>query len=92
MKIGAEHAGSDTLTRIAAGRWQTEGHVRPDENQGCRPPLQQLGLQEGRRGLEQAVHLSQFPTFFPRFDTNNLPSAGELTSEELEREIGRAHV
>ncbi|KAK3075319.1 hypothetical protein LTS18_014061, partial [Coniosporium uncinatum] len=29
-------------------RWQAEGHVRLDEDQGCWTSLQQLGLQEGR--------------------------------------------
>ena len=29
-------------------RWKAEGHVRLDQDKGCRSPLLQLGLQEGR--------------------------------------------
>ena len=36
-------------------RWQAEDYVRLDEDQGCRSKILQLGLQEGRCGLEQTV-------------------------------------
>jgi hypothetical protein len=38
-------------------RWKAEDHVRLDQDQGCRAPLLQLGLQEGRCRLEQAVRI-----------------------------------
>jgi ribosomal protein S13 len=68
------------------GRWQGEGHVCPDPNQGRGPSLQQSGLQEGRRRPQQAVYHHTFLFLRHPLTPHLHPcSAGELTSEELER-------
>lgn len=70
-------------------RRQAEDHVRLDKNKGCRTTLLKLGLQKGRCGLEQAVSFKPSQGRY-QSSTSNLPnatihSAGEITSEELER-------
>merc|ERR1712000_723780 len=57
-------------------RWQAKGHVRLDQDQGCRPPLLQLGLKKAdvdlnkRAGeltseeLERIVTIIKNPTWF----------------------------
>ena len=69
-------------------RWQAEDHVRSNQNQGCRSPLLQSRVQEGRRGLEQAVRTATISPRLPTYiktNPNPINRAGEITSEELER-------
>jgi len=64
---------------------QTQSYVRLDEDQGCRSPILELGLQKGRCWSQQAVRFSNLSTHSRRLLLTAYSSAGELTSEELER-------
>jgi len=72
-------------------RRQAEDHVRPHQDQGGRTSLLQLGVQEGRCGLGQAVRLVIRLSWQSSQRVNSTDSAfriyraGDITSEELER-------
>ncbi len=61
---GLTHWEIDLASSEHQRRWQAEGYVRLDQDQGCRSPILQPGLQEGRCRPEQAVRQH----FFSRRD------------------------
>ena len=64
-------------------RRKAKDYVRVDQDKGSRTAILKLGLQKGRCGFEQAVGgFSDHCGFTKRL---TLHSAGEITSEELER-------
>lgn len=64
-------------------RWQAKNHVRLNQDQGCRPPILEPGLQKSRRRPQQAVRI--LLPLRAAYSKLTHDSAGEITSEELER-------